>query len=150
MDWTKNNDKLSALNYFKRFGFECSFIIGNSDDMDSYKNPSDTTTKITEHYLEMCTGLGVYLGENNDYRAIDIDDFHIQVRERLDSDHSRLSRFAETFFVNKCMSILGLPEDYEWLIKTPHGWHIVISAPVSSALYARTETLSYSISPQPN
>lgn len=129
MDWTKNNDKLSALNYYECLGFECSFIKGNSDEMDSYKNPSDTTTDITEHYLEMCTGLGVYLGKNNEYRAIDIDDFHIQVRESLDSNHDKLSRFAETFFVNKCMSILGLPEDYEWLIRTPHGWHIVISAP---------------------
>ena len=127
MDWINNNDKLSALDYYEKMGFKCSFITGNSDNKDSYKKPSETET--TVNYLEKCTGLGVYLGGNNEFRAIDIDDFQIQVIENSDSVHWKLSKYAENFFIKKCMSLLGLPEDYEWLIRTPHGWHIIISAP---------------------
>lgn len=127
MDWINNNDKLSALDYYEKMGFKCSFITGNSDNKDSYKKPSETET--TVNYLEKCTGLGVYLGDDNELRAIDIDDFSIQINENSDSVHGKLSKYANNFFVKKCMSLLGLPEDYEWLIRTPHGWHIIISAP---------------------
>ena len=144
MSWSNNNHKLSYLHYFQNLGFECSFIEGNDDDMNSYKNPSDEVVNIAEHYLEKYTGIGVHLGKNNEFRAIDIDDFHIQVRDGSDSTHSRLSRVSESFFIKKCMDLLGLPEDYEWLIRTPHGWHIVISAPFfgfEKAAYCAKEEL---------
>ena len=124
MYWDKNDNKLSALHYYQHMGFKCSFIEGNSDDMDSYKNPSCIANNVIKYDLDNYTGIGVHLGEKNDYRAIDIDDFQIQVRGDLE-----YSGLAETFFIKKCMDLLGLPEDYEWIIRTPHGWHIIISAP---------------------
>lgn len=130
MRWETNNDKLSSLQFYQEMGLSCSLVKGNDDDMDSYKNPSlDSIKDLSEQDLSVYTGIGVHLGASCDIRAIDIDDFHIQVDEPSDSDSSRLYRFATFFFVRKCMSLLGLPEDYEWLIRTPHGWHIIISAP---------------------
>ena len=110
MSWSNNNHKLSYLHYFQNLGFECSFIEGNDDDMNSYKNPSDEVVNIDEHYLEKYTGIGVHLGKNNEFRAIDIDDFHIQVRDGSDSTHSRLSRFSESFFILQPLQPLQLPQ----------------------------------------
>ena len=38
MSWSNNNYKLSYLHYFQNLGFECSFIEGNDDDMNSYNH----------------------------------------------------------------------------------------------------------------
>lgn len=128
MEWQNKNNQLSILNFYKQMGFKCSYIVGNDDIKDSYKKPQEIINNIGQIW-DKHTGIGVYLGNNNDYRAIDIDDFQILIRENSDSDYQKLYNLANSFFINKCMTILGLPEDYEWIIRTPHGWHIVISAP---------------------
>ena len=139
MRWSTNSDKLSALRFYQEMGFSCSFINGNKVDEDDelygpdplkdpYKNPSsDSINKFTEQELEAYTGIGIHLGGASEIRAIDIDNFGVHFTEHYFTSPGMI--YADDFFLRKCMDLLGLPEDYEWVIKTPHGWHIIISAP---------------------
>lgn len=139
MRWSTNSDKLSALRFYQEMGFSCSFINGNEVDKldeiygpdphkDPYKNPSSNSiNNFTEQDLEAYTGIGIHLGGSCEIRAIDIDNFRLHSTDLY--SHQIDQRYARYFFIRKCMALLGLPEDYEWVVETPNGWHIIISAP---------------------
>jgi hypothetical protein len=98
-----------------------SFNIERGDKWNVYKSPTNNISKLKhtrqdyndllEFDWQNSIGLGTVLGFNN-LRALDFDEC-----DNLE-------------FIQTVLDILGLPENYEWLIRTGsgHGFHIVFYA----------------------
>lgn len=90
-----------------------------TNDRQILKKRKQTKLEIESLDWKNSTGIGTVLGYNN-LRALDID---FQSKYKLDGtsksiDISRL--------IKEVLSILSLPENYEWVVKTPsNGFHLI-------------------------
>lgn len=112
-------------NYYYNMGFNVTHIIpakNKGKAKNIYKSPTNDRYKIAnvrQSKVDMqnldwenSLGIGAVLGFNN-FRALDFD-FH---------NHSECDKYK---FIKKAISLLGLPHNYEWVVKTPNrGFHIL-------------------------
>jgi len=111
-------------NYYYNIGFNIANIYPLSHNPDEYdisqlKAPSfdwfflDSLRQSLEEMMELdweeSVGIGAVLGYN-DIRAIDIDNC------------------SDIDTIKKILTSLGLCEEYEWVIKTGNGYHIIVKS----------------------
>lgn len=128
-------DLVAAAGYYHQIGMNITCIIGCKDSVESFKAPDNkdwkeyfSTPQTTEYILGLnwdnATGVGLVLGYGG-YRAIDIDEIepHIMhcVTESNGSKQSTLSTF-----IKECLTILKLPSDYPWVVRSGSGTGIHI------------------------
>lgn len=132
MNWENEEHRIMVVKHFQKFGMLLTRINGNDKDDNSYKNPieeweasNQTTSFLETKDWKHSTGFGIRLGHNK-YRAIDIDGVEAAPWNSFNYYESKdLFRFANEELVFNCLRLLGLPPTYEWIIKTPHGYHII-------------------------
>lgn len=133
-----NTDLLLYANYYHNLGMNITHLSGNHNK--SYKEPTDQqwqeyiTKKQNIEYLnaqqwDEATGLGIVLGYNQ-YRAIDVDDFFYKPLI-ADEEYEIMGLIREDQlweFIQTCLELLKLPNDYSWVVKSGsgHGCHIII------------------------
>lgn len=124
-------------NYYYNMGFNVTHIIPHlnegkaknpyksaTNDRHILKNRRQSIEEMQNYLWEISTGIGVVLGFNN-LRAIDFD-FKI-FEERNNFKTFALDEIDK--FITKVLNLLGLPEKYEWVVKTPSGgFHILFYA----------------------
>ena len=129
--WDKIEKRYEIVKHFNKFGMLLTRICGNDECENSYKDPFETWDYMeqTESFLmtrnwDEATGIGLQLGHNG-YRAIDIDNVMCSKKYYyfIPQEFDYLSRREMIF---NCLSLLGLPSNYEWVVKSPHGYHIII------------------------
>ena len=131
ISWKTIEDKIAFVRFYSQFGMDCTHISGKKEDINSFKNPSNVyiTNGIEGVDWEEATGIGINLGKDSScLRCIDIDGYDFHCREHSDEYYYRTRKTAMSIFIHKCLSLLGLPDDYEWFIKTPNGYHILFYA----------------------
>ena len=129
-------DLLLYANFYHNIGINITHISGNTSDIQSFKAPTDPkweeyiTKRQSINYLhsqtwDKATGIGMILGYNG-YRAIDIDNFFYGYRRGWFSDEEVRTNFSD--FIQTCLCLLRLPNDYQWVIKSGSGWgcHIIL------------------------
>ena len=132
IDWNNEEHRIMVVKHFHDFGMLLTRINGNETNENSYKNPAEewAVESQTSSFLETrdwkhSTGFGIRLGHNK-YRAIDIDGLEAAPWDSSNYyDNEELYRFAEEELIFNCLRLLGLPPTYEWVIKSPHGYHII-------------------------
>lgn len=132
INWKNEEHRIMVVKHFHDFGMLLTRINGNDKDENSYKNPIEewNADNQTSSFLETrdwknSTGFGIRLGYNK-YRAIDIDGVESAPWDSSNyCDKEELFRFANEELVFNCLRLLGLPPTYEWVIKTPHGYHFI-------------------------
>lgn len=146
MEWKKIADK-----YYYEFGMNVNAICGDSiQQRNPYKSPAD---KNWEDYLdcqlpqdvyekqkwEEATGLGMVLGYN-DYRALIIN--NIDLKPVHDFGWHTYDPV-----IKEMLQVLGLPEDYEWVVYSGSGkgLHIIFkveSPEIDEDITFRTKSYS--------
>ncbi len=125
--------KKEIVDIYTNYGMQCTYIRGVKGDAKSFKTPLFPEKDLCTETVDWngATGIGIKLGGASRVRAIDIDNFQVMIRNDYQDEKSAfpIRRYADEFFLHECLSILGLPEDYEWVVKTPHGYHIIFTAP---------------------
>ena len=134
-------------NFYHNLGMNVTHIQGNPNEEKSYKRPTDP--KWDSHNIEYinaqnwdkATGIGVMLGDNQ-YRAIDIDKMFCGNQYWADTKEEKEQMFLD--FIHICLELLGLPENYSWVIKSGshNGCRIIIKA--EDIQDFNIETISYS------
>lgn len=128
-------------NYYFNMGFNVTHI--NAEKNRSAKNPYKSATNdrfllqnkrqelsnLQSFDWENADGVGVVLGFGN-LRALDFDFYDKGVAPIYPLQEWEVDKpfykNNETF-ITKTLSLLGLPEEYEWVIKTPSGgFHIIV------------------------
>lgn len=120
--------KLASM-FYHNIGMNITKIKGNSQDLESFKSPDkDWEYSIDDFYdkqqsSEMLlsedwaksSGIGLALGWN-DYRAIDVDEIHTRYGNKNEMIHD-------------CLKLLGLSEDYPWVVASGSGtgFHIIFN-----------------------
>lgn len=86
-----------------------------------YHSPQDSSTLLKQDWLN-ASGMGLVLGWN-DYRALDFDNIAFRV-EGFDDDRE----YGVREYIRESLLILGLPEDYQWVVwpGSRNGFHIII------------------------
>ena len=145
------NDLRLWANYYYNMGFNLTHIIAklNNHAKNPYKsatndrlilqNRRQELSELNSLDWESSDGIGLVLGFNS-LRAIDFD-FYCYEWEKYDS-HNKLSieKIDKTInsFIKKALNKLNLPDNYEWVIRTPNGgFHILIYS--DSIQYAKTK-----------
>lgn len=92
---------------------------------ESYESIGQNDETIFSHDWTNSCGIGIILGFN-DYRAIDIDNLAYTY---YDENESYREKRIQTF-IKQALNILGLPQDYEWVINSGSGkgLHIIFRA----------------------
>mgnify|MGYP005854245555 CR=1 FL=1 len=135
------NDLRLWANYYYNMGFNVTHI--NAKSNQSAKNPYKSATndrfsiqnrrqelsELQSFDWENSNGIGAVLGFNN-LRALDFDFYDNGVASIYPLQEWEVDKpfykNNETF-IAKTLSLLGLPEEYEWVIKTPSGgFHIIV------------------------
>lgn len=139
------NDLRLWANYYYNMGFNVTHIIPHLNEgkaKNTYKSPTNdrhilknrrqTIEELNSYEWENSTGIGVVLGFSN-LRALDFD-FTKSGFERIyppqPPDYIDKHYFNSfELFVKEVLHLLGLPMDYEWVVKTPNkGFHIIVLA----------------------
>lgn len=143
INWGNRNIRWeSYMVFYQLCGFNLLPIKGNIDNWwdeeeKSFKNPSsgvwtdfisaDFNKDIIDEVLsdDSYTGIGGIVGGNSNIRVLDFDDLGIFAREVNGPWNEESTKFSE--FVNYCLKRLGLPEDYQWVVKSGSGcgFHII-------------------------
>jgi len=136
-----NNLKEVALAYYK-MGFNLSPIKGMTTNAPSFKAPlyNDWGKYLNERQKEnviwnvdweSMTGVGAILG-NNCIRALDIDGVNLQ-------------DFHHHHYLEESLELLGLPEDYEWVVYSgsDFGIHIYFKAEIIDDRALQNEVFIY-------
>ena len=90
-----------------------------TNDRQTLKKRKQTKIELESLDWPNSTGLGTVLGFNN-LRALDID---FKSKYKLDGTSKKIDLSG---LLIEILSILNLPEDYEWVVKTPsNGFHII-------------------------
>ena len=132
--WSTKESRMNFIKRYHNLGFHLTMIQGNEKIENSYKEPFQKWG-IKEQRMSFLTnqvdwnnasGVGFMCGHNN-IRALDIDDlvFDMHCRQFNDDEARRFYELAKLRFIDKCLNLLGLPKGYEWVEKTPHGYHII-------------------------
>lgn len=131
-------DKLRLfVSYYHNLGMNITHIKGDNNVQKPYKNPTDKNWEtyfddsqdffyINDQDWDSAEGVGIILGYQG-YRAIDIDRLFFS-QEDLLSKEDREVKIEQ--FIIKCLGLLGLPSDYEWVVDSGSGWglHIIFRA----------------------
>ncbi len=128
--WSDQLFRKEVILKYSKFGFLLTRIQGEQGVKNSFKDPSEkwdieeqTPGMLSRLDWNDSSGVGFITGTNY-YRAIDIDDISFDYDRHRDKNFS--SDDARNLFLAKTLQLLGLPANYEWLMKSPHGYHIVI------------------------
>ena len=132
--WSTKESRMNFIKRYHNLGFHLTMIQGNEKIENSYKEPFQKWG-IKEQRMSFLTnqvdwnnasGVGFMCGHNN-IRALDIDDLVVDMHcQQFDDDEARrFNKLAKLRFIDKCLNLLGLPKGYEWVEKTPHGYHII-------------------------
>lgn len=146
------NDIRLWANYYYNMGFNVTHIVPQlnegraknpfkspTNDRHMLKNRRQGIEEMQNYLWEISVGIGVVLGFNN-LRAIDFD-FNIY-EER--NDFKTYARDEIDRFITKVLSLLGLPEKYEWVVKTPSGgFHILFYAESHSFKVEENKTKAF-------
>ncbi len=152
--WSNNYEIEEIANIYDGFGMHLTLIDGSEPTEHSWLNPykesfvewdyDEQLESIDEMDWEKATGMGLILGEYQGrkdysyaYRAIDIDGIEI-CHSFGDSSsvpysyeiEDRIYNFNKSVFLTKCLEILGLPQNYGWVVKSGSGkgLHIIFRA----------------------
>lgn len=107
---------------------------------DLYSSKQDTSILLKQDWKN-ATGMGLVLGWD-DFRALDFDYFISRYNILEDDGEYNIEDYNIGDYRRECLSLLGLPEDYQWVVwsGSKKGFHIIIrvkefgdkeSAPVS-------------------
>jgi len=129
-----NNRLFMMAAYYNTMGMNITSIQGHinctleDNNKNSFKEPvggkkcmirnlynkNQTIIELCNIKWEQCTGLGVALGHNK-IRAIDVDG---------------TSHYDQNETIQRFLNVLGLPEDYQWVVVSGSGagFHIIIEA----------------------
>lgn len=136
------NTLLLYASYYHNLGMNITHMQGVENIPKSFKDPTDynwnyysdkeqSVSYVLQQKWEQSTGVGLVIGYNG-YRAIDIDYIHPQYALWMlfhdDRDKFRQSPFWD--FLSDCLKLLGLPEDYPWVVLSGshQGIHIIFKA----------------------
>ena len=129
-----NCDRPRIAQHFNQFGMLLTRICGEKDNDRSYKDPAEKweAEEQTDVFLQNrdwnnATGIGIMLGHNC-YRAIDIDDIAEAIKLYHHNCGLEIFDIARRELINNCLRLLGLPSTYEWVVRSPKGFHIIFRA----------------------
>ena len=146
--------KLMSM-YYHNINMNLTMVQGKYPDKASFKAPiakdgmllenlysskQDTSILLKQDWINV-SGMGLVLGWN-DLRALDFDDFISRNNVLEDDGEYNIEDYNIGDYRRDCLSLLGLPEDYQWVVwsGSKKGFHIIIrvkefgdkeSAPVS-------------------
>ena len=146
--------KLMSM-YYHNINMNLTMVQGKYSDKASFKAPiakdgmllenlysskQDTSILLKQDWINV-SGMGLVLGWN-DLRALDFDDFISRNNVLEDDGDYNIEDYIIGDYRRECLSLLGLPEDYQWVVwsGSKKGFHIIIrvkefgdkeSAPVS-------------------
>ena len=132
--WLNDESRMNFIKLYHNLGFHLTMIQGDEEIENSYKEPfqkwyikkQNMSFLVNQVDWNNASGVGFMCGHNN-IRALDIDDlvFDMHCRQFNDDEARRFHKLAKIRFIDKCLNLLGLPKGYEWVEKTPHGYHII-------------------------
>lgn len=157
MENYNNNLRLWA-NFYYNMGFNVTHIIPYLNEgkaKNPYKSPTNnrhilknqrqTIAELNSFAWEISTGIGVVLGFNN-LRAIDFDFYCYEWEKNEHLNKLSIERIDKIIngFIKKALDKLDLPNDYEWVIRTPNGgFHILIYSDSLPFLVEQNKTKAF-------
>lgn len=132
--------KLMSM-YYHNLDMNLTMVQGRYPSNVSFKSPIDkegmllenlyhskqnTSVLLKQDWINV-SGMGLVLGWN-DYRALDFDYFVEHYNLLEDNKEYNIEDFNIGDYRRECLLLLGLPEDYEWVVwsGSKKGFHIII------------------------
>ena len=117
------NELFLYANYYHKIGMNISPVKCDDykgpliEDWEKYILSRQGDEEIQSYDWIEATGIGVILGYN-EYRALDVDSLCCSLDDQY-SEETRVER--KRMFISQCLEILGLPQNYCWVIDSGSG-----------------------------
>ena len=132
--------KLMSM-YYHNINMNLTMVQGKYPDKASFKAPiakdgmllenlysskQDTSILLKQDWINV-SGMGLVLGWN-DLRALDFDNFISRYNILEDDGEYNIEDYDIGKYRQECLSLLGLPENYQWVVwsGSRYGFHIII------------------------